>query len=200
MEHEITPFIGMGQSTFFGMSAEQVEAAMGKAQSKTTGGGDIIEVRDNITYVYDCTDTESELICCTASLQAPFFFDGERVPFTQLEAISFFKKRSKMNMRFPLQSAYVFCDCGIVLYLYKEVDIRAGSKVSTHTMRLAVCDKNTLAKYTKYFLKNEKVDNSDWFTSHFGVTMEQFTNLNEEELKTLTDGVDEFSYDDREAL
>lgn len=147
----------------FGMSPEDVLALLGNADltTKALGGEDTdlpikrTEIRNKVQFLYE----NEELVCISGDLGAPFFLDEDRIPYTFIEACRILKDKSKLNMRFSKSTSYVFADLGIVLHPYEISDIEAGIPITNTKFKLVICNDEVLARYSKYFIKNEGPNN-----------------------------------------
>lgn len=155
---EIKSHRGINDVTF-GMSPEEVEERMGKANKiseviAATDDGEFgdcnrrKEVRGKTSYIYE----NNELICISGELSASFSLHGGEIPYSMLESIRFLKSKSKINMRFVGIMSYVFADLGIVLYPFTTIDIEAGTRFTETSQRLAVCNKSVLKRYFNNFV------------------------------------------------
>lgn len=147
---------GVG-GALFGMSPNEVEKCMGRAEERETrrGGATIAisELRDGISYYYE----DNKLVCITGPIEPPrFILDGERMPYTLISAVEFLKSKSKYTMYVENIVGYIFLDLGIVLYPFVFHDMPAGIKVTNHCIRISFCNQTILKRYYNLFLSERE--------------------------------------------
>lgn len=140
----------------FGMSPKETEQYLGAGtqQFKTQGIHEDewfleSEMRGSVKFLYE----ENQLVCVLQEFPSTcFVLNGEKIPPTLPEAITFLKNKSQSYECAAEKIFYTFHDLGITIFPRVSIETDNGVKQRNLIPRIAVCNDKRMQWYCEAFM------------------------------------------------
>lgn len=143
-------------NVLFGMSPQETKQHLGVStqQFRTPGIHENewfleSEMRGSVKFLYE----ENQLVCVLQEFPSTYFvLNGEKIPPTLPEALTFLKNNSQSYECVTDKTFYTFHDLGIAIFPRVSIETENGVKQRNIIPRIAVCSDERMQWYCEAFM------------------------------------------------